>query len=72
MIPSDGTPFVINSVEKLDCIHGKDRNKSAKENRKAQKFAQVFHFIVYFKYLIPFSEMLYTHKYFYKVCVYIM
>ena len=32
----DGNPFIINSMQQLDCVHGKDWNLSQKKKRKEQ------------------------------------
>jgi len=36
-LPYDGTPYLLLSTKILDCQHGKDRKKAAKEKRRKEK-----------------------------------
>ena len=33
----DGIPFIVNSMQESDCVHGKDWNLSKKEKERKQK-----------------------------------
>ena len=33
----DGIPFIVNSMQESDCLHGKDWNLSQKKKRKENK-----------------------------------
>ena len=36
-IKFDGIPFIVNSMQESDCVHGKDWNLSQKKKRKENK-----------------------------------